>query len=116
MTLVSYHTFSFVVDAWLFFILEVPIYDARTSNFTFSADDFGYIKDLPLYKKGYKDLPADAVVTVGYTAGTFAYQTSQTALALNLMFVILLGIPASEDTDISYNADKKGKGAQRVFK
>jgi hypothetical protein len=32
------------------------------------------------------------------------------------MFVILLGIPSSADTDISYNADKKGKGAQRVFK
>jgi hypothetical protein len=31
------------------------------------------------------------------------------------MFVILLGVP-STDTDISYNADKKGKGAQRVFK
>jgi hypothetical protein len=96
-------------------ILEVPIYDARTSGFTFSADDIGCIKDLPLYKKGYKDLPQDAVVTVGYTAGTFVYQTSQTALALNLMFVILLGIPLSPDTDISYNADKKGKGAQRVF-
>jgi hypothetical protein len=96
-------------------ILEVPIYDARTSNFTFSADDFACIKDLPLYKKGYKDIPADAVVTVGYTSGTFVYQVSQTALALNLMFVILLGIPSSA-TDISYNADKKGKGAQRVFK
>jgi hypothetical protein len=96
----------------------VPIYDARNADFTFSADDTGItrIKDLPLYKKGFKDLPQDAVVTVGYTAGTFVYQTSQTALALNLMFVILLGIPSSADTDISYNADKKGKGPQRVFK
>ena len=94
---------------------EVPIYDARAADFTFSTDDMANIKELPLYKKGYKDLPKDAVVTVGYTAATFVYQTAQTALALNIMFVLLLGIPSS-DTDISYNADKKGKGAQRVFK
>ena len=96
--------------------LEVPIYDARKARFKFSADDIARIKDLPPYKKGFKDLPQDAVVAVGYTAGTFVYQTAQTALALNLMFVILLGVPSSADTDISYNADKKGEGAQRVFK
>ena len=96
--------------------LEVPIYDARKADFNFSEDDIAHIKDLPLYRKCLKDLPQDAVVTVGYTAGTFIYQTSQTALALNLMFVILLGIPSFADTNISLNANKKGKGAQRVFK
>lgn len=66
----------------------------------FTDENLGNLSSLPLYKNGAKDLPSDSVVTVGYAVGTYPYQGSNpalaggeyTALSLNVLFVILLGM------------------------
>ena len=83
---------------------KVPIYDLRKNDsFMFTDEDLNNISSLPLYKNGTKDLPDDSVVTVGYAVGTYPYRGSNpalasgsgsdyTALSLNVLFVLLLGM------------------------
>jgi len=69
----------------------------------FTDEDLNNLSSLPLYKSGTKDLPPDSVVTVGYAVGTYPYRGNNpaispgsgmeyTALSLNVLFVILLGM------------------------
>ena len=73
----------------------VPIYDGRpkTKPFTFSAEDFRQLPSWPLYKKGNRDLPADAVVAIGYTLNTYSSNHAGTVLSSNVQFAILLALP-----------------------
>jgi hypothetical protein len=76
----------------------VPIYDGRLKSkaFTFSDKDFIDLPSWPLYKKGNRELPLDAVVAVGYTINTYSTERYALALSLNVQFVILLAVPAAE--------------------
>jgi hypothetical protein len=77
----------------------VPIYDARREKrFAFHLNDLRDVGKLPRFKGGNKDpLPHKYVATIGYTVGTFVYNGSNTvisgrlAVAMNVMFVIILG-------------------------
>ncbi|KAF8327068.1 hypothetical protein F5887DRAFT_1084051 [Amanita rubescens] len=92
---------STVYPTSLSFNDKVPIYDLRRNrDFMFTDEDLNNLSSLPLYKGGAKDLPPDSVVTVGYSVGTYPYKGSNpalaggeyTALSLNVLFVILLGL------------------------
>jgi hypothetical protein len=80
----------------------VPIYDARKHNrFAFRFTDLQEISKLPRFKNGKADLPIvgseEYVVAVGYTAGTFTYNGSNSLLrakpsvTMNVIFVVVLG-------------------------
>jgi hypothetical protein len=79
----------------------VPIYDGRgtgDASFSFRGADFDHIKSLPLYQKGTIDLPMYSVISVGYAASSYGYTTGgmatgALALSLNVLFVIVLGVP-----------------------
>jgi hypothetical protein len=65
----------------------------------FTDENLNNLSSLPLYKNGTRDLPSDSVVTVGYAVGSYPYKGSNpalagdyTALSLNVLFVILLGM------------------------
>jgi hypothetical protein len=79
----------------------VPIYDGRckagdSDGFSFTESNFNNLLSLPLYKKGSRDLPANAVVAVGYTLSTYiGKQTGSPILSSNIQFVILLGMTAA---------------------
>ena len=67
--------------------------------FTFTDDDFRSLASWPLYKKGNRDLPSDAVVAVGYTLNTYTYErTKGMVLSSNVQFVILLAVPVDTVT------------------
>ena len=78
----------------------VPIYDGRVKSgkpFTFTTQDFRDLTSWPLYKKGGRDLPEDAVVAVGYTMNTYnSERTGAMVLSTNVQFVILLAVPVSK--------------------
>ena len=77
----------------------VPIYDARKENrFSFRLKDLRDISKLPRFRNGLDDPAAEKyVAAVGYTVATYAYGGSQSrmsglpAVALNIMFAIILG-------------------------
>ena len=55
----------------------VPIYDARSSPFMFTKDDFTGLPSLPLFKRASEnqriaDLPPNALVTVFFTMNTYS--------------------------------------------
>ncbi|KAF8870569.1 hypothetical protein BD779DRAFT_1680973 [Infundibulicybe gibba] len=83
----------------------VSIYDGRALDgpgFEFKGADFDRIRSLPLYRNGLADLPPYSVVAVGYTVNTFSYKGGNAgpgalALSLNVLFVILLGLPKKTD-------------------
>lgn len=74
----------------------VPIYDGRRRAgraFSFTDKDFQDLSDFPLFKNGSQDLPANAVVAVGYTLSTYvAERSGLTVLSSNIQFAILLGL------------------------
>ena len=72
----------------------VPVYDGRPRNgraaFMFNDSDFKRLPSWPLYHKGLiSELPDEAVVSVGYTLGTYL-GASGTVVSSNLQFIILL--------------------------
>jgi hypothetical protein len=73
----------------------VPVYDGRARKgrrgFSFSDADFSNLSKWPLYKGGATEVPDEAVVSVGYTLGTYR-GSSGPVLSSNVMFVILLAI------------------------
>ena len=80
----------------------VPIYDGRpvkgAREFTFSDADFSKLSSWPQYEKGARDLPYDAIVSVGYTLNTFGEgpRGGPNCLSTNLHFVILLALPDND--------------------
>ena len=78
------------------FLHPVPVYDGRARDrhppFKFNDADFRGLSSWPLYRKGVTELPLDAVVSVGYSLGTYK-GNSGTVLSSNLQFVILLSAP-----------------------
>ena len=84
-------------------LLAVPVYDGRSvkgaREFNFSDEAFLKLATWPLYEKGARDLPFDAVVSVGYTLNTFGEGSrgGPIGLSTNLHFVILLALPDSDD-------------------
>lgn len=81
-------------------ICSVPIYDGRPSGsrsgFSFSDKEFHALTALPLYKKGMRDLPENAVVAVGYSLNTYKLGSMHSPhLSTNVQFVILLGVAAA---------------------
>ena len=73
------------------------MYDGRARDgrpaFKFSDADFNKLSSWPLYRKGSSEIPADSIVSVGYTLGTYK-GTSGPVLSLNIQFVIVLAVPA----------------------
>ena len=80
---------------WLTFF-SVPVYDGRATEdhaaFAFSDDDFKRLLSWPLYKKGLVEIPGNAVVSVGYTVGTYNGKGGFN-LSTNVQFVIVLATP-----------------------
>jgi hypothetical protein len=75
----------------------VPIYDGRARDdraaFKFNDSDFRRLSSWPLYRKTLiSELPEDAIVSVGYSLGTY-FGASGTVLSSNLQFVMLLSLP-----------------------
>ena len=84
---------------WLMMYLA-PIYDGRGDNgtppFNFSSDHFEHLESLPLFldESGDRaDVPAGAVVAVGYSIGTYSGSKGR-SLSPNLIFIIVLSVPA----------------------
>lgn len=79
----------------------MPIFDATQTGFLFDETSFAALHDLPFWGGGKRDLVDGAVVTVGFAAGSFESTIGQHAgtklLALmpNILFVIVLGVPAA---------------------
>jgi hypothetical protein len=72
----------------------VPVYDGRARDgrapFRFNETDFSRLSSWPLYRKGLVcELPDEAIVSVGYSLGTYK-GASGTVVSSNLQFVILL--------------------------
>jgi hypothetical protein len=72
------------------------VYDGRATEgrpaFTFSDNDFRCLLTWPLYKKGQVEVPANALVSVGYTVGTYLGKSGLN-LSTNVQFVIVLAVP-----------------------
>jgi hypothetical protein len=73
------------------------MYDGRARNgrsaFMFSDEHFSKLPSWALYKNGTSEIPADSIVSVGYTLGTFRGTTAP-VLSSNIQFVIVLATPA----------------------
>lgn len=74
--------------------VPVPVYDGRARDdrpaFKFNDADFKRLSSWPVYRKGLvSELPLDAIVSVGYSLGTYK-GASGTVVSSNLQFVILL--------------------------
>jgi hypothetical protein len=81
--------------ACLLIVFLVPVYDGRATKgrkgFTFSDADFKSLSTWPIYGGGPTEVPVDAVVSVGYTLGTYCGSAGP-VLSSNLIFVILLNL------------------------
>ena len=88
----------FVLVLSYLFILLVPVYDGRARDgrapFLFTDADFNNLPSWPLYRKGQSDIPVDSIVSVGYALSTYK-GTSGPVLSSNILFVILISIPAA---------------------
>jgi hypothetical protein len=79
----------------------VPIFDATQTGFLFDEASFAALHDLPFWGGGKQDLVDGAIVMVGFAASSFestiGLHTGTKLLALmpNILFVIVLGIPAA---------------------
>ena len=80
-------------------LLSVPIYDGRPSStrpFRFAKKDFDVLQDWPQYINKFnrrRDVPKDAVVTLGYTVGMYESTTSEVYkdyLTTNILFVMVI--------------------------
>jgi hypothetical protein len=73
------------------------VYDGRARNghapFMFTDADFANLSSWPLYRKGSSDIPADSIVSVGYTLSTYK-GASGPVLSSNIHFVIVISVPA----------------------
>jgi len=91
------HAFTLLIDFYFPFVRfrSVPVYDGRATKgrkgFTFSDADFKNIASWPIYGGGPKEVPLDAVVSIGYTLGTYRGSAGP-VLSSNLIFVILLAL------------------------
>ncbi|KDR75366.1 hypothetical protein GALMADRAFT_211583 [Galerina marginata CBS 339.88] len=71
---------------------NVPVYDARRSDFTLQ-DDLSDVTGLPLYEGGKRDLPDGSCVTIAHTIGIFKNKDNEEILTLNIHWAILWGVP-----------------------
>ena len=73
------------------------MYDGRARNgrapFKFTDNDFAKLSSWPLYRKGSSDIPADSVVSVGYSLSSYK-GASGPVLSSNIHFVIIISVPA----------------------
>ncbi|KAF8814946.1 hypothetical protein BYT27DRAFT_7334194 [Phlegmacium glaucopus] len=76
---------------------RVPVYDGRARNgrapFLFTDADFANLLSWPLYRKGTSDIPADSIVSVGYTLSSYK-GVSGPVLSSNVHFIIIISTPA----------------------
>ncbi|KAJ3486817.1 hypothetical protein NLJ89_g11778 [Agrocybe chaxingu] len=108
----SYSTREQSFPQVLNFTDPVPVYDARRKPFYYMQHDFANLRSMPLYKQGHADLPPLAIVSVGYTVGTYTVgggsaapdvssQASSSAanhaVSFNVLFVILHGFLDSDE-------------------
>lgn len=81
------------------FVILVPVYDGRARNgrapFMFTDSDFANLSSWPLYRKGATDIPADSIVSVGYSLSTYR-GASGPVLSSNIHFVIIISTPAQK--------------------
>ena len=79
------------------FSAPVPIYDSHMKKkaFTFTDENFCDFPSWLLFHKGGQDLPADAVVAVGYTLNIYT-GPSLSVLLTNVQFVILLTLTLAD--------------------
>ena len=72
------------------------MYDGRARNscapFMFTDGDFANLSLWPMYQKGLVDIPADSVVSVGYSLSSYK-GTLGPVLSSNIHFVILISVP-----------------------
>ena len=73
------------------------MYDGRARKgraaFMFTDADFASLSSWPLYRKGSSDIPADSIVSVGYTLSSYK-GASGPVLSSNIHFVIIISTPA----------------------
>lgn len=73
------------------------MYDGRARRgrpaFMFTDADFSNLSSWPLYRDGATDIPADSIVSVGYTLSTYK-GASGPVLSSNIHFVIVISTPA----------------------
>ena len=97
---ISEHPLSIVVEHHFILFFSAPIYDGRGRDgvpaFDFSPEHFARMESLPIFvdKSGDRDVPAGAVVAVGYSIGTYNGSRGR-SLSPNLIFLIVLAVPAS---------------------
>ncbi|KAJ3540002.1 hypothetical protein NMY22_g4490 [Coprinellus aureogranulatus] len=85
---VSIDTFSLPHNA------EVPVFDARdVDDFDVNTDLGNLDEKLPRWKE---EIPYGSFVVVGYTATAFFSNTREWTLGLNIQWVIIVGIPDSD--------------------
>lgn len=72
------------------------MYDGRArvgkSAFMFTDSDFEQLSSWPLFRKGKGEIPADSIVSVGYSLSTYKGSTAP-VLSSNIQFVIVLATP-----------------------
>ena len=72
------------------------MYDGHARNgrapFMFMDGDFANLSLWPLYRKGSVDIPANSVVSVGYSLSSYK-GASGPVLSSNIHFVILISVP-----------------------
>lgn len=89
---------QYAVDTFWLNLFSVPVYDGWATKdqpvFTFSDNNFSCLLTWPLYKKGEVEIPSDAVVSVGYSIGTYLGKNMLNLLT-NVQFVIVFAVPES---------------------
>jgi len=94
----DFHFFNF---SCIKFASLVPIYDGCPTvfcpdGFTFTDGNFKNLTKFLIFADGKCDLPADSVVAVGYTLGTYTSDGYPSPnLSTNVQFVVLLGVGAA---------------------
>lgn len=58
----------------------------------FTDSDFAKLSSWPLYRKGSSEIPADSIVSVGYSLSSYK-GSSGLVLSSNIQFVIVISTP-----------------------
>ena len=58
----------------------------------FTDSDFAKLSSWPLYRKGSSEIPADSIVSVGYSLSSYK-GSSGLVLSSNIPFVIVISTP-----------------------
>jgi len=75
---------------WFLRHLLVPVFDGRSTAFTFGEDLEHLQQVLPAWEG---EIPEGSFAVVGYTVSTFTNSSRLRSLSCNLQFVIVIGSP-----------------------